>query len=96
MRHAHDCVVYRLIAVRVILTNHITNDTRGFFIRTIPVVVEFVHRKQDTTVYWFETIPDIREVDTHYRDYLPLFSYPVTYLHGKGAWRVRRRWWHEQ
>jgi hypothetical protein len=30
-------------------------------------------------------IPDIMEVETHYRDYLPLFSPPLTYLHGKGA-----------
>eukprot|EP00878_Enallax_costatus_P029951 GHUV01032524.1.p1 GENE.GHUV01032524.1~~GHUV01032524.1.p1 ORF type:complete len:257 (+),score=59.16 GHUV01032524.1:843-1613(+) len=30
-------------------------------------------------------IPDIREVETHYRDYLPLFNAPVTYLHGKGV-----------
>jgi hypothetical protein len=29
-------------------------------------------------------IPDIREVETHYRDYLPLFNAPITYLHGKG------------
>eukprot|EP00879_Flechtneria_rotunda_P016785 GHRR01017568.1.p1 GENE.GHRR01017568.1~~GHRR01017568.1.p1 ORF type:complete len:620 (+),score=238.42 GHRR01017568.1:338-2197(+) len=30
-------------------------------------------------------IPDIREVETHYRDYLPLFSHPLTYIHGKGC-----------
>lgn len=29
-------------------------------------------------------IPDIREVETHYRDYLPLFTATITYLHGKG------------
>lgn len=29
-------------------------------------------------------IPDMREVETHYRDYLPLFAAPLTYLHGKG------------
>jgi hypothetical protein len=34
-------------------------------------------------------IPDIREVETHYRDYLPLFAPPMTYLHGKGdSWLV--------
>ncbi|WIA18855.1 hypothetical protein OEZ85_003533 [Tetradesmus obliquus] len=30
-------------------------------------------------------IPDITEVETHYRDYLPLFSPALTYLHGKGC-----------
>jgi hypothetical protein len=34
-------------------------------------------------------IPDIMEVETHYRDYLPLFSPPLTYLHGKGARLLR-------
>lgn len=29
-------------------------------------------------------IPDIKEVETHYRDYLPLFTTSLTYLHGKG------------
>lgn len=30
-------------------------------------------------------IPDMREVETHYRDYLPLFTASLTYLHGKGG-----------
>lgn len=36
-------------------------------------------------------IPDIREVETHYRDYLPLFSPSLTYLHGKGE-HSRQSW----
>lgn len=34
-------------------------------------------------------IPDMREVETHYRDYLPLFTTSLTYLHGKGVGGAR-------
>ena len=39
LRHAHDGVVYGDVAVRVVFTNHIADNTRRFFIRPVPVVV---------------------------------------------------------
>ena len=59
MRHTNDGVVNRRITVRVVLTNHVTNDTSGLFIRLIPVVVQFVHGEQDTTVDGFQAISDV-------------------------------------
>jgi hypothetical protein len=38
-------------------------------------------------------IPDINEVETHYRDYLPLFQATLTYLHGKGELNQRQQQW---
>ena len=45
LRHAHDGVVHRLVAMRVVLTNHVTYDTCRLFVRAVPVVVELVHCK---------------------------------------------------
>ena len=38
LRHTHDGVVHRRVAVRVILTDHITDDTRRFLVGTVPIV----------------------------------------------------------
>ena len=59
LRHAHDGVVNRGIAVRVILTDHVTDDTRRLLIGTIPVVIQLMHRKQYTPVHWLETVTHI-------------------------------------
>ena len=45
LSHTHNRVVYRLVSVRVILTDYVTNDTCRFFVSTIPVVVKFMHRE---------------------------------------------------
>ncbi|OIQ70118.1 hypothetical protein GALL_482710 [mine drainage metagenome] len=56
LRHTHDGVIHRLVSMRVILTNHITHNTRRFFIRLVPVVAELMHGKQYTPVHRFEAI----------------------------------------
>ena len=43
LRHPHDGVVYSSVAVGVILTDHIPDDTGGLLIGAIPVVVQLVH-----------------------------------------------------
>ena len=59
MRHTNDGVVNRRITVRVVLTNHVTNDASGLFIRLVPIVIQFVHSEQDTTVNGLQAISDI-------------------------------------
>ena len=59
LRHPHDGVVYRLVAVGVVFTDHVTHDTGRFFIRAVPVVVQLVHRKQHATVNGFQAVPGI-------------------------------------
>ena len=51
--HTDDGVVHRTVAMRVVLTDHVTHDTGRFFVRTVPVVVEFVHGEQNATVHRF-------------------------------------------
>ena len=65
LRHADDGVVNSYIAVRVVFTDNIADDTRRFFIGGIPVVFQLVHRVQHAAVYRLETVADIRQGSTH-------------------------------
>ena len=56
LRHTDDGVVNRLVAVRVVLTNHVTHNTRRLFVRAVPVVVELVHGKQHSAVHRLEAV----------------------------------------
>ena len=58
--HAHDRVIDRGIAVRVVLTDHVTDDTRRFLVRLVPVVVQLVHREQYPAMHRLQTVARIR------------------------------------
>ena len=64
LRHPHDRVVDRDIAVRMVFTDHVTNDTRRFFIGFVPVVAQFVHRVQNPSMHRFQTIARVRQGPT--------------------------------
>ena len=49
--HAHDGVVYRAVAVWVVLTNYVTHDTGRLLVGAIPIVVELVHCIQHATMH---------------------------------------------
>ena len=59
LRHANNRVVDGRIAMRVVFTDDVTNDSRGLFIRFVPVVIQLVHGEQDPAVDRFETITDV-------------------------------------
>ena len=65
LRHAHNRVVHRAVAVRVVLTNHVTHDTRRFLVWAIPVVVELMHRKQHPAVHGLETVAGVGQGSAH-------------------------------
>ena len=46
LRHANEGVVGRLIAMRVILADDVTDDARTFLVRRVPTVVELLHGVQ--------------------------------------------------
>jgi hypothetical protein len=56
LRHAHDGVVDRAVAVRVVLTDHVTDDTRRLLVGPVPVVVELVHREQHAPVHRLQAV----------------------------------------
>ena len=53
LRHSHDRVVHRRVAVRVVLTDHIADHARRFFVGLVPVVVQLVHREQHSAMHRF-------------------------------------------
>jgi hypothetical protein len=58
-------VSYRAVAVRVVLTDHVTDDTRRLLVGAVPVVVEFVHRVQHAAVHGLEAIARIGKRPAH-------------------------------
>ena len=61
LRHADDRVIDRRIAMRVVLTDDITDDTRGLLVSLVPVVVQFVHGEQHPPMHGFQAITGIRQ-----------------------------------
>ena len=65
LRHANHRVVYRLIAMRVILTHDIADDSRRFSVGPVRVVTIFLHRIENSTMDRFQTVPRIRQRPAH-------------------------------
>ena len=65
LRHANDGVIDRLVAMGVVLANHVTHNTGRFFIGAVPVVVQLVHGKQNATMHRLEAVSGIWQGATH-------------------------------
>ncbi len=65
LRHTDDGLVDRAIAVWMVLTDHVTDDTGRFFVRFVEVVPQFAHGIQDAAMDRFEAIADIRQRASH-------------------------------
>ena len=67
LRHANDRLVDGGVAVRMIFTDHVADDTRRLLVGAIPVVVQLVHRVQRATMHRLQAIADIgkRAPDDH-------------------------------
>ena len=50
LRHAHDRVVNRGVAVRMILTDDVADDARALLVGLVIIVAELIHRPQHATV----------------------------------------------
>ena len=59
--HTDDGVIYGSIAVGVVFTDDVADNTRRFFVGGIPVVFQFVHGIQHAAVYRFETVAHVRQ-----------------------------------
>ena len=66
LRHPHDGVVDRLVAVGVVFADDVADDARGLLVSAVPVVVELVHRKENPPMHRFEAIACIRQGAPHY------------------------------
>jgi hypothetical protein len=59
LRHAHDGVVHRGVAVRVVLADHVADDARRLLVRPVPIVVQLVHGEQHPPVHRLEAVARI-------------------------------------
>jgi len=59
LRHAHDGVVDRGVAVRVVLAHHVADDARALLERPVPVVVLLVHRVQHAAMHGLQAVARI-------------------------------------
>ncbi len=59
LRHAHDGVVHRGIAVRVVFTDHVADDTRRLLVGLVPVIGKLVHREQHAPVHRLQAVAHI-------------------------------------
>jgi hypothetical protein len=65
LRQTDDGVVHRRVAVRVVLTDHVADDTGRLLVRPVPVVVQLVHRKQHAAMHRLQAISGVRQRTPH-------------------------------
>src|SRR5690606_5797471 len=63
--HAHDGVVYRRVAMRVVFTDHVTDHTGRCQIGLVPVTLQLTHGERSATVYRLEAVTHIRQRAAH-------------------------------
>jgi hypothetical protein len=61
LRHAHDGVVHRRIAVRVVFANHVADDARRLLVGLVPVVGKLVHGEKHAPMHGFQAIAHVRQ-----------------------------------
>ena len=67
LRHAHQRVVDRLVAVRVVLAHHLADDAGRFPVGLVPVVPHLVHGVEDAPVHGLQPVAHVgeRAADDH-------------------------------
>ncbi len=65
LRHAHQRVVDRLVAVRVIFAHHVADHARRFDVFLVGRVALLVHRIEDAAVHRLQAVARIRQRPRH-------------------------------
>ena len=65
LRHAHERIVDRLVAVRVIFAHHVADDARRLHVLLVGRVALLVHRIEDAAVHGLEAVARVRERTRH-------------------------------
>ncbi len=65
LRHPDHRVVNRLVAVRMIFTDHVTDDARGLDVLLVGRVALLVHRIEDAPVHRLQAVARIRQRPRH-------------------------------
>ena len=61
LRHAHQRVIDRLVTMRVILTDHVTDHAGRLAVGLVPVVAVLTHREQDAAMHRLQAVTRIRQ-----------------------------------
>ena len=59
LRHAHDGVVDRGVAVRMVLADHVPDHARGLLVGLVPVVAELTHGVQHAAVHGLQSVTHV-------------------------------------
>ena len=69
LRKAHQGFVHGTVAVGVVLTKYVTDDTGALTVGLVVEQVQFAHRVQNTSVHGFKSVADVGDgtgnVDRH-------------------------------
>ena len=65
LRHAHQGVVDRGVAVGMVFTHHLTDHTGAFDVGSVPDVIGFLHREQHTAVHGFQPVTGVWQCASH-------------------------------
>ena len=63
--HVNQGTVNRTVAVRMVFSHCITDNTRTLTIRFVRCVIHFIHGVENTSLHRFETITYIRQGSCH-------------------------------
>ena len=59
LRHAHDGVVHRRIAVRMVLADDVAHHARGFLVGLVPVVAQLAHGVEHAPMHGLQAVAHI-------------------------------------
>ena len=65
LRHAHQGVIDRLVAMGMILAHHVAHDQGRFAIGLVPVAAILVHRIENAAMHGLQTVARIRQRAAH-------------------------------
>ncbi len=91
LRHAHQRVVDRLVAVRVIFTHHVADDARRLHVFLVGRVPLLVHRIQDAPMHRLQTVARIRQRPRHDHAHGVIEIRALHLLRDRHGANVRRR-----
>ena len=65
LSHVNKGTVDGGVTVRVIFTHCVTDNTRALLVRLVGSVVHFIHREENSPLYGFQTVADVRKGTCH-------------------------------
>ena len=92
LRHAHQRIVNRLVAMRVIAAHHVADHARGLHVFLVGRMPVLVHRIEDAAVHRLETVAHIRESTRHDHAHGVIEVRTSHLLRDRNGADVRRRW----